>query len=134
MGCGVGSGDDNATGMVSVLMAMAVAGEATASVAPFKATISSSICSADKSVSSESGWSLLKSITADIRFLITPISISLCKYVFILSVAEWFSIIYSTSFSTLGVEIRAIHDEEARSISIERITYDKKLCNVIFLE
>ena len=132
MGCGVGSGDDNATGMVSVLMA--VAGEATASVAPFKATISSSICSADKSVSSESGWSLLKSITADIRFVITSISISVCKYVFILSVAEWFSIIYSTSFSTLGLEIRAIHDEEARSISIERITYDKKLCNVIFLE
>lgn len=57
MGCGVGSGDDNVTGIVSVLMAAAAAAAATiASVGPFKATISSSICSADKSVSSES-WS-----------------------------------------------------------------------------
>ena len=55
MGCGVGSGDDNVTGIVSVLMAAAAAATIT-SVGPFKATISSSICSADKSVSSES-WS-----------------------------------------------------------------------------
>ncbi len=58
MGCGVGSGDDNVTGIVSVLMAAAAAAAAATitSVGPFKATISSSICSADKSVSSES-WS-----------------------------------------------------------------------------
>ena len=126
MGCGVGCGagcgaGPIVTGMVSVLMA-----------AP---TISSSICSADKSVSSVSAdWSLLNSITADIIFLITSFSKSVCKYFFISSVAEWWSIIYSISSSTLCADITAIHDEDARSISIARIIYEKNVCNVIFLE
>ena len=68
------------------------AAESAAAAAEESAVLGSfiSICSADKSVSSVSAdWSLLKSITADIRFLITLFSRSVCKYFFISSVAEW---------------------------------------------
>ena len=122
--------------IITIGIAESVA-ESVAAAAEESAVLGSfiSICSADKSVSSVSAdWSLLKSITADIRFLITLFSRSVCKYFFISSVAEWLSIIYSTSSSTLFADIFSIHDEDERSISIARIIYEKNVCSVIFLE
>lgn len=69
---------------------MAVAGVAVAAgvaAASFNAIISISICSADSSLSSAPAWSVLKTITAVIKFRITSVLSRVFKYVSISSFA-----------------------------------------------
>ncbi len=66
---------------------MAVAAAASGAAASFSAIISISICSADSSLSSAPAWSVLKTITAVIKFRITSVLSSVFKYVSISSFA-----------------------------------------------
>ena len=74
-----------AVAAVAVAEAVAEAAVAEAAVAEaaasFNAIISISICSVDSSLSSAPAWSVLKTITAVIKFRITSVLSSVFKYV-----------------------------------------------------
>ena len=79
--CGAGFADAGADCIVVSWVVVGIAGVAVAAVAAavaaaassFSAAISNSICSDIRSLSTASVWSLLNSITASMRFLITPV-------------------------------------------------------------
>lgn len=76
--CGAGFADAGADCIVVSWVVVGIAGAAVAAVASaaassFSAAISNSICSDIRSLSTASVWSLLNSITASMRFLITPV-------------------------------------------------------------
>ena len=76
--CGAGFADAGADCIVVSWVVVGIAGVAVAAAAAvaassFSAAISNSICSDIKSLSTASVWSLLNSITASMRFLITPV-------------------------------------------------------------
>ena len=73
--------------MAVVAAAAAVASGAAVVAAAFSAIISISICSVDNSLSSAPAWSVLKTMTAVIKFRITSVLSNVFKYVSISSLA-----------------------------------------------
>ena len=71
----------------AMVEAVAVASDAVVVAAAFSAIISISICSVDNSLSSAPAWSVLKTMTAVIKFRITSVLSNVFKYVSISSLA-----------------------------------------------